>query len=356
MFEASEVLTEIKVAENINSMPTVKEVAAHCGVSQATVSRVLNGNYKNGFSVREELRQRITKVADALGYRPNLAAKNLVQRQTQMVAILGCDTVLGWPGNIYQTIINASVRALHVRGYDVCITIPNLEKNNTELPSWRVDGAIVMQECSEQTVDAMEKAGLPYVVINGVAGSSGSIVIPDDIDATRRALNHLLDLGHRRIAYAGPTSSHKEHRSIIDRHDTYVSELKEHGLEPIAGHNTVFRSAPAFLASTVLKQQATAILAYDHVEAIKLLHAAHTLDIQVPKQVSLVCFNDEYLCDVVTPALTTIGVPLRRLGRIAAQTLLDRFDKPKNYSPQCIKLTQDLIIRASTSHPYRKEE
>lgn len=337
-----------------NSVPTVKKVAAHCGVSEATVSRVLNGNYKNGFSVRKEVRQRITEVADALGYRPNLAAKNLVRRQTKMVAILGCDTVLGWPGNIYQTIINASVRALHIRGYDVCITVPNLEKSNTELPSWRVDGAIVMQECSSQTIEAMEKTGLAYVVINGPCGPSGSSIIPDDIDATRRAISYLMDLGHRRIAYAGPTSSHKEHRSIKDRHDTYLSGLAEHGLEPIPGHDTVFRSAPAFLASAVLKQQATAILAYDHVEALKILHGAHMLDIQIPKQVSLICFNDEYLCDVVTPALTTIGVPLRQIGRIAAQTLLKQLESPEDYSPECIKLSQDLIIRASTAPPLKK--
>jgi DNA-binding LacI/PurR family transcriptional regulator len=118
-----------------NIVPTVKEIASRCGVSEATVSRVLNGNYKYGFSVREEVRQRITSVADILGYRPNLAAKNLVQRKTQMVAILGCDIVLGWPGNIYQTIINASVQTLHIHGYDACITVPNLEQDDTELPS-----------------------------------------------------------------------------------------------------------------------------------------------------------------------------------------------------------------------------
>jgi len=335
-------------------IPTVKEIAAQCGVSEATVSRVLNDNYKHGFSVREEVRKRILDAAETLGYRPNLAAKNLVQRQTQMVAILGSDIVLGWPGNIYQTIINASVRALHVRGYDVCITVPNPEKSDTELPSWRVDGAIVMQECSPRTIEVMEKTGLAYVVINGVSGPSGSSVIPDDIEGTRRAISHLMDLGHRRIAYAGQTIGHKAHRSINDRHDTYISELSAYGLEPIPGHDTVFQSPTAFLASAVLNHKATAILAYDHVEALKILHGAHTLDIQIPKHVSLICFNDEYLCNVVTPSLTTIGVPLRQMGRIAAQELLKHLQSPQDYSPQCIKLSQELVRRASTT-PLLKE-
>lgn len=341
------------MAEN-NQIPTVRQIAAQCGVSEATVSRVLNENYKHGFSVSKEVRQKIFDVATQLGYRPNLAARNLVQRQTKMIAVLGTDFIIGWPGNIYQTIINASVRALHTRGYDVCISVPNLEKSDTELPAWRVDGAIVVQECSQRTIDVMEKNHLPYVVINGVSGKEGSSVIPDDIDATQRAINYLYEIGHRRIAYAGPTSAHKKHRSIEDRHDTYLSALREKGLEPIEGHDKVFRSAPAFLASVVLKHQATAILAYDHVEAIKILHGAHSLDIQIPKQVSLVCFNDEYLCSIVTPSLTTMGVPLRQIGRIAAETLLKHLESPKDYEPQCVKLKQELIIRNSTVPPVKE--
>ncbi|MGA2916267.1 MAG: LacI family DNA-binding transcriptional regulator [Sedimentisphaerales bacterium] len=338
------------MAEN-NSVPRVKEVAVRSGVSEATVSRVLNGNYKHGFSVRDEVRQRITEAADALGYRPNLAAKNLVKRQTKMVAILGSNIVIGWPGNIYQEIVNTLVKTLRVRGYDVCITVPSLEKDETELPNWKVDGVIVLQECSARTIEQMEKTNLSYVVINGVGGSKCSSVIPDDIEATRRAISYLADIGHRRIAYAGPTSSHKKHRSIDDRHNTYLSVLAEYNFEPIPGHDTVFRSAPAFLTSAVLENHATAILAYDHVEALKILHGAHVLNIQIPKQVSLMCFNDEYLCSIVTPSLTSIGMSLKQIGRIAAEKLLRHIESPRDNHPECIKLSQDLIIRDSTSPP-----
>lgn len=339
---------------NNNGMPTVKEIAAHCGVSQATVSRVLNGNYKHGFSVSKEVRQRITHVADALGYLPNLAAKNLAQRQTNVVGILGCNALFSWPGNMYHVIIDACVQALHLLDYDVCITVPNLEQTNLELPSWRIDGAIVLQECSKQTIEHMERIGLAYVVVNGVSGPNGSSVIPDDIQGTKRALAHLMDLGHRRIAYAGPTSEHRKHRSIGERHDTYLSELDKHKLEPIDGHDKVFRSAPAFLASAVLKNRATAILAYDHIEAMTILHGAHMLDIQIPKQVSLICFNDEYICNMATPPLTTVGVPSRQMGRVAAKMLLKHLQSPEDYHPECVKLSQDLVVRSSTAKPLKK--
>jgi LacI family transcriptional regulator len=332
-----------------NGIPTIKEIAANCGVSQATVSRVLNGNYKHGFTVRPEVHQRITDTANALGYRPNLAAKNLVRRQTQVIAILGCNIALGFPGNIYQAIIEACVRELHSCSYDVCMSVPNLGGNRCELPPWKVDGAIVLQECSAETIEEMERAGLPYVVINGVGGPNCSLVIPDDIEGTRLAMRHLIELGHTHIAYAGPTSEHYKHRSITDRHETYLSELAKYGLESIPDHDKIFGSATAFLASSVMKHHATAILAYDHIEAMRILQGAHSLEIPIPSQVSLICFNDEYLCGIVSPPLTTVAVPSRQMGQIAASMLLNRLQSPTDFRPECVKLQQNLVVRASTA-------
>jgi LacI family transcriptional regulator len=329
-----------------STVPTVREVAARCGVSVATVSRVLNSNYSNGFSVRKEVQGHITRVADELGYRPNIAAKNLVRRQTKVVGMLGYNTVFGWPSNIYQKTIEAAARFFQSRDYDICSTAPNLVRDVTELPPWKVDGIIVIQECSSETIEQMEKMNLPYVVING---PSGSRVVPDDIEATRRALGHLFDLGHRRIAYAGPTPEHRKHTSIQDRHDTYLSELNDHGLKCISGHDTNFESAPDFLALAVLKEHATAILAYDHVVALKILHDAPLYNIQIPEEVSLICFNDEYFCDIVKPPLTTMGIPSRQMGEMAAELLLMKIETPEEDHPECIKLREELTVRASTA-------
>lgn len=337
-----------------NSVPTVREIASHCGVSNATVSRVLNGNYSNGFSVREEVRQLITQIADELGYRPNLAAKNLVQRKTKIISILGYNTVFGWPSNIYQVTTEAAVRYLQDHEYDICTTAPNLLRDDTELPPWRVDGIIVLQECSPRTIEQMEKTRLPYVVINGIAGDMGSRIVLDDIEATQRAIEYLLKLGHRRIAYAGPTQEHRKHMSIRDRHDTYLSELKKQGLPCISGHNRIFHSPQDFMENAVLKDHATAILAYDHIVAMKILHDAPAYNIQIPEQVSLMCFNDEYMCDIVKPGLTTIGAPSKDMGKLAAEILLKQIKLPADErSGQCIKLHQHLIIRSSTTKPFR---
>ncbi|MCE5185237.1 MAG: LacI family transcriptional regulator [Planctomycetaceae bacterium] len=333
-------------------VPTVREIASHCGVSVATVSRVLNGNYAHGFSVRKEVHNMITQVADELGYRPNIAARNLVQRQTKVIAFLGCNTVYGWPTNIYQNTIEAAIRLLQGRGYNVCMTAPNLERDRTELPPWRVDGVIVVQECSPETIEEMERIRLPYVVVNGKGGPHCSSVAPDDIDATRRALDYLRALGHTRIAYAGPTPDHRQHASISERHETYLAELQSQGLEPITGHNGVLTSALDFLVSAVRKQNATAIICYDHVIALKLLHDAQILNIEIPRHVSLICFNDEYLCSMVMPPLTTIGVQSRQMGKVAAELLLKQIEVPRNErTTESVKIQQEIVVRASTAGP-----
>ena len=335
-----------------STVPTVREVAQRCGVSIATVSRVLNGNYTNGFSVRKEVQGHITRVADELGYRPNIAAQNLVRRQTKVVGMIGNNTVFGWPSNIYQKTIEAAVRHFQSNEFDICSTAPNLERDVTELPPWRVDGIVVIQECSQETIDEMEKQRLPYVVINGPSGPGGSRVVPDDVGGMRRAIGHLTALGHRRIAYAGPTPEHRGHSSIEDRHTTYIRELERHGLSCIGGHDGVFKSAPEFLATAVLQEHATAIVAYDHVIALKILHDAPMYSIQIPEQVSLLCFNDEYFCDIVKPSLSTLGIPSQQMGTLAAELLVKQIQAPQDErTAECITLPLELTVRSSTTRP-----
>lgn len=331
--------------------PTAREIALHCGVSVATVSRVLNSNYKNGFSVSKDLYKKITKTAEELGYRPNLAARNLAQQKTKIVAFIGLNTSYAWPSDIYQHTCETAIRLLQSRGYNICLVAPNLETDNTELPPWRVDGAIVVHACKAETINEMERIQLPYVMVNGTGGPSCSSIVLDDVNATKNAIDYLVDLGHKRIAYAGPSPEHQQHVSIGNRHRTYLAELTARGLGPISGHETLFTSGLDFLVSAVLKQKSTAIIAYDYVIAMKILHDASVLNIEIPKQVSLICLNDEKLCGLVVPPLTTVGIPSVQMGRMAAEMLLEKLESSPMSTPGCVKLAQDLVIRSSTADP-----
>jgi LacI family transcriptional regulator len=269
-----------------------------------------------------------------------------------MICFLGCNTTSGWPTNIYQPACEAAIRLLQGHNYTVCMAAASLKDDHTELPPWRVDGVVVIQECSPETIDEMERIQLPYVVINGVGGASCSSVVPDDVDATRRAINHLLKLGHQRIAYATPSPKHRSHASVGQRYQTYISELNAAGLKPVLSSEAAFTSGIDFLVSSVLKQKATAILAYDHVIAMKIIHDANILRIKIPEQVSLLCFNDESICALVVPPLTTVGVPSLEMGKIAAELLLKKIESPQEeFASECVRLQEDLVIRSSTARP-----
>ena len=102
---------------------------------------------------------------------------------------------------------------------------------------------------------------------------------------------------------------------------------------------------------TVQKEKATAIIAYGHMEGLNLMQAAHTLDIAIPEQLSLVCFCDEYACNVMSPGLTFIDLQSKQMGQIAAELLLERIEAPGEHKPVNVKIPEQLVIRQSTSKP-----
>ena len=331
---------------------TTREIAKACGVSIATVSRVLNKNYSNGFSVRKELRAKICRIADELGYRPNLAARNLSSKKTNIISFIALNPNICMPCENYLTMFEAATGIFQSNGYNVCVVASDQEREKAELPPWRVDGVVVVQECSQGTIDKIERMRLPYVVINGVGGMSCSTVLPDDADATKRLVSHLIELGHKNIAYAGPFNGGRRHLSIEYRYKAYLSELRFNGLEPVLGHGILQFSSIEFIVLAVLRQKATAIIAYDYVTAMKLIHDANVLNIEIPKQVSIACFNYNELCELVVPSLTSVSIPSIQIGQNAAELLIEQIeDSNKNNLSKHIILQGDLLIRSSTSKP-----
>lgn len=334
------------------SLVNISDVAVRAGVSKSTVSRVLNNRLGGGFSVSDDVRQRIITVAREMNYRPNLIAQSLTNNCMQMISVLGGAHALSDLGNIYQTVVNAITTYLASASeeFDVTVDMSRPRSDASELPSWKIAGAIVLARSTSVTMRELERTAIPYVVVNGPSGPSGSSVVPDDIGGTHQAVRHLIELGHQRIAYASPPKNHLAgHNSVKDRHQTYLSELANHGLSPIPGHDMLLESAVEFLESAVLKCRATAIVAYGHTGGLNLMQAAHTLGISIPEQLSLVCFCDEYACNVMSPGLTFVDLRSEQMGRVAAKLLLRQIKSLGKVKPECIKLTERLIIRESTA-------
>lgn len=340
-----------------NGIPSLNDVAEQAGVSKSTVSRILNNRLGNGFSVKPEVRLKVIKVAKELNYRPNLIAKSLTMRSTQMVHIFGGNHALSDLGNIYQTVVNNITQVMDsiAKGYDVTVDMSRHDSDSSEMPAWKIDGAIILAKCTQPTMDEIVQMRIPYVVVNGTCSDNGFSVVPDDIGGTRIALDYFRQLGHTKISYSGPLPPYLAgHSSLQDRHDTYLSETEYYNLEPILGSHDTLDSAEDYLKEIVLEKGATAILAYGHMGALNLLQAAHSLGIAVPEKLSIICFCDEYAHQVMSPGLTFIDLGSEKMGKVAAELLLDQIQHPEQIKPQRIVLQEKLVVRNTTARPYNQ--
>lgn len=340
-----------------SGVPSLNDVAEQAGVSKSTVSRILNNRLGNGFSVKPEVRLRVIKVAKELNYRPNLIAKSLTMRSTQMIHIFGGNHALSDLGNIYQTVVNNITQVMDsiARGYDVTVDMSRHTSDSSEMPAWKIDGAIILAACTPATMSEIVQMGIPYVVVNGACSDDGFSVVPDDIGGTRIAIDYFRQLGHTKIAYSGPLPPYLAgHSSLQDRHDTYLSEMEYFNLEPIFGSHETLDSAEDYLKETVIEKGVTAILTYGHMGGLHLLQAAHSLQIAVPERLSLICFCDEYANQIMSPGLTFIDLGSMKMGKVAAELLLDQIQQPGQVKPQRIVLQEKLVVRSTTAPPWNQ--
>ena len=314
-----------------NARPKLKDVAAACGVSIGTVSRVLNRD--ESFSARDEVRQRILDAAEQLGYAPDLAARNLNRGETQIIGVFGDpDTHIG--EGINDAVFEGIAEAVRSQDYDVFFDVTSKHSTGRKLPFWRFDGAILIQSPLPEVVEELDRRYVPYVSVNETVGTPIASVLADDVMGMTRMMEHFVELGHRRFAYANAAKGYFKHYSVPDRHDTIVSFCKEYDLTLIPGHENDFISADQFLRRAVIEQGATAVLAYDHRIVVRLLGTAYRLGLTVPHDFSLACFNDEFPVAELYPPLTAVSVSGKAMGRTAAAILLDAMRSSDPRSPQ----------------------
>jgi LacI family transcriptional regulator len=338
------------------------DVARAAGASKSTVSRVLNNKLGNGFSVTDSVKQRILEVSKELGYRPSLIAQSLSNQQRVMIHIFGGSHALHDLGDIYQTAVNEIVSLIDdgLEEGNITVDMSSHHSNKSELPPWHINAAVILARCNPATVEELEQANIPYVVINGPAGAKGSVVVPDDVNGMKLAVKHFVELGHRRISYAGPQAAFLHgHSSVYDRHQTYLTEMKKYGLSVVPGHDKLFstvktyenlrNSAIQYIQTSVIQNKATAVIVYGHLEALNLIQAARSLGVSVPEQLSIICFCDQHSCDIMSPSMTFIDLMSKEMGQAAAELLIRQLNQPEKAKPEAIKLPERLILRNTTA-------
>ena len=332
--------------------PKIKDIALRAGVSPATVSRALS----DSDLVTEATRERVHDIARALNYRPNVSARNLRTRKAMAVLMVVRDVGNPFYLDIFKG-IEATARAA---GYSVLMgnteNDPGREQEYfSMLRDGHADGMILMTgklplmsgdnalDLSDLAVvaalEVLEDFGLPHVKV-------------DNVGASRDAVQHLIDLGHRRIAHiTGPLPE----LMSADRHDGYRQALQQAGIAATDGYeqrgNYLLPSGQAACrALFALPVPPTAIFCANDEMAYGAVHELRRLGRDVPGDVSVIGFDDLYLSQAFYPPLTTVSQPRTAIGRAAMQLLLKML--AGEHAPgETVTLATELKLRDSTAAP-----
>jgi DNA-binding LacI/PurR family transcriptional regulator len=325
----------------------LKDVARYVGLTPGTVSSVLN-NAPSAKAIPEHTKRRILDAARELNYRPNFFARSLRKKRTYMIGVITEEI-----GDAYGAMVVSGIEAyLRQRNYFFLTVVHRhdphlLDQYSSLLLERGVEGLI--------TVDTSIKHAppVPTVAVAGHRPAPGvTNIVLDHHQAARLALTHLADLGHREIAIVRgqPFSSDSK-----DRWDSICQVAQEMGIvilpelivqldaddpSPLMG----YRFTKELLSRT---KNFTAIFAYNDITAIGAIRAIQESGLRVPQDISVVGFDDIRDAAYHTPSLTTVRQPLRKMGEIAAQTLLERVEGRKDY-PSQIAIEPLLVVREST--------
>jgi DNA-binding LacI/PurR family transcriptional regulator len=333
--------------------PTIADVARAAGVSQAAVSFALNGQR----GVSEDTRRRILAVSKQIGWNPNGAARALSRAASNTIGI-----ALRRPARVlgvepfFMELISGVEAELATRSYALTLqVVADLSAELVVYRRWwgerRVDGVLVCDvRIDDVRIQVLEELALPAVVIGSSSGTGTLVnVWSDDASAIAEAVEYLAALGHRRIARIGglPELLHTAIRT-----DAFAASCRRMGVEAAVTISSDYtgedgaRATRRLLSST---DRPTALIYDNDVMAVAGLGVAHEMGLEVPRDVSLVAWDDSPLCQLVHPALTALSRDIPAYGGIAARQLLAVIDGHAVESVQ--DTAPHLVIRGSTASP-----
>jgi LacI family transcriptional regulator len=339
---------------------TLQDVAQKLGVHVSTVSRVLNPTTRS--MVSERVARRILKTAEDLGYARNTLAAGLKGGRTYTVGIVIPDLT----NPLFPPIVRAIERTLKSSGYIAILADTDHSAANElamidTLTMRRVDGLILATAFrKDDVIEKLIRQQVPFVLVNRtVENDNVTAVINDDECGIELAIDHLLDLGHKKIAYVGGP------RNTSTGHGRYQAFLKISRVRGLTVDRSLTASAIAFTEEAgreafrqILSsgEIPTAVLTANDRLALGCYDVIHERGLSIPNDVSVTGFNNMPYVERLTPPLTTIHVPHDQLGSVAASLLLGHLENPES-APKQVRLRPKLVVRGSTAQrPARRTE
>lgn len=336
---------------------TSQDVADRAGVSRTTVSLVLNE--VQGIQISEETRRRVLEAAQFLDYVPEAAAQALASRRVGIIGLILTRSPRHIASDTFLTqILDGLVEVVHEQGMRLLIDI--LETHHQKetylhlIRSKRIDGLILSgPRFDDAALKSLEADGFPTVLMGSLPESGFYSVDVDNFNAAREAVDHLIRLGHKRIACI--TNAPTSYTAAAERLRGYRRALEAAGLpydhllvrqgdfEPESGYQQMMK---LLQTEYVQKEPFTAAFVASDVVAFGAKAAIREFNLKIPDDIALVGFDDVPFARYSDPPLTTVRLPAHDLGRTAGNQLIrivmgEKFDTPR------ILLDTELIIRES---------
>lgn len=326
--------------------PTVAEVAAHAGVSVASVSRVLNG-----LPASPEMVARVTAAAQELGYVPDAAARSLKVRRTEQLTLSVADA-----GNpVYVAMMRAVERVVKGAGYRLVLSSTGSDPDEEEelvrsLAHGYADGLIISPlRITAELIAALTQCPVPVVVIGTLpAGVPLDNVRVNSARGVGLAVDHLVGRGRRALTFVnGPTDTVPG----TARQRGFERAVREHGLADSARRITAgdftYAAGEAVVGELLAGGRPDAVLCANDLIAVAVLNGLHARGLRVPEDVAVTGMDDTDLTLMCRPQLTSVRLGAADRGRIAAELLLDRIAAPGS-DPRRVTVTPRLVVREST--------
>jgi DNA-binding LacI/PurR family transcriptional regulator len=331
-------------------MTTIDDVAKLAGVSKSSVSRVINGNFQY---MSEEMRGRIEGAIKELDYRPNSVAQSLKKKETKVIGL-----VVGDLNSFWSEALRGVQEECMRNGYGLMVSEsawdPERDLANIHMmKSKRVDGLIVSPIRQHKLVDELlTSLNIPYVFADSTWDEiAADQVVTNTIAGASEAVEHLIELGHKRIAtilFTPENSVRKE------RLEGYKRALLKHGLHLDESLIQICKAGKGngVVAVTELlsrPDRPTAIFSTNMHLTLDVLKGVRLAGLDVPEDISVVGYDDSEWAPLLDPPLTTVAVPAFQMGVKAASLLIQKLQNKKAKKPKTIEIMPKLVIRHSAT-------
>jgi DNA-binding LacI/PurR family transcriptional regulator len=326
--------------------PTMQQVAERAGVSTALVSLVM----RDAPNVSDHRRALVLRAADELGYRPNVLARNLASRRTRTIGVVLNDL----HNPFFAEIIDSLQVTADEGGYRLLIGNGRRSKRGEAdaietFLQFRVDGLVLVGSVLAVSAMASAVSSTALVAVGRTTRSTAlDTVNTDDVLGAGLAVDHLVELGHERIAHIDGGGG----GGAAARRRGYLAAMRDQGLEgcAVAVRGDYSELGGFRAASSLLEQHpaSTAIFAANDLSAVGALDAAEDAGLRVPDDVSIVGYDNTALAEMHHMSLTTINQPRDDLGRLAMELLLQRLDDERTDAVHHV-VAPSLVVRSTSA-------